>query len=196
MAQLYKACEVPYDQNLSLIEQLLNDKLDVNYRGSDGDTPLIRAAYYNSPETVILLIKYGARTHDRVNELESCYLFATAMYFACFYGPHTFCPLISGEIRQHGLCCCFTLPLTCIANPFIVFTYGLCCLCPFQTCAQLTDCKKTWTYCIVPIILLPETLVEDCSIFGRGLPIAPTKEEKEIETLKKLTKGAHHGFEI
>ena len=51
MARLYKACQIEYDRNLSLVEQLLAEGLDPNYIGSDGDSCLHRAAYYNSPMT-------------------------------------------------------------------------------------------------------------------------------------------------
>jgi ankyrin repeat protein len=100
MAKLYKACEAQDDKNFAEVQRLLEEGLEVNYRGSDGDTPLIRSAYYNSPQTVALLLSYGAETHHRVFELESFYSNATAMYYACFYGPFTVCPLITGEIRR------------------------------------------------------------------------------------------------
>ena len=51
MARLYKACQIEYDRNLSLVEQLIAEGHDPNYRGSDGDSCLHRAAYYNSPLT-------------------------------------------------------------------------------------------------------------------------------------------------
>jgi ankyrin repeat protein len=162
--------------------------MDVNYRGSDGDTPLIRSAYYNSPETVTLLLQHGADTHHRVNEFESFYSYATAMYYACFYGPFTVCPLVTGEIRRYGVCCPFLIPLTCVANPCFGYTFGLFCLCPCQTIPRMTDCERTWKYCITPIILLPETCVEECSLLGNRPHVIPTTEDKDKKDLEEMTK--------
>ena len=188
MAMLYKACESQDDGNFQEVKRLLEEGLEVNYRGSDGDTPLIRSAYYNSPETVALLLEYGANTHHRVNEYENFYSYATAMYYACFYGPHTVCPLITGEIRRYGVCCFLYVPLTCVANPVVGYTFGLCCLCPCQIIPRLTDCDRTWKYCIVPIILLPTTFSEECSLCGNRPDVIPvTVLDKDRKQLEELT---------
>lgn len=188
MARLYKACQIEYDRNLSLVEQLIAEGHDPNYRGSDGDSCLHRAAYYNSPLTVDALVNAGAHPHVRVCEYESILTWATPMYFACFYGPHTVCPLIRADIRHYGMFCCCYHPLTYCHNIFVGATWGLCCLCCFQTIPQLTDCSKTWTYCCVPLITFPGILTENCSL--RGIKVARiqpglTPHEKELIEVKK-----------
>ena len=66
-----------------------------------------------------------------------------------------------------------------------------------KTCAQLTDCDKTWKYCIVPILTLPVTFQENCSLCGNKYTIAPTEEELENKKLEEMTKDiANTGFSI
>lgn len=199
MAQLYKACQVSYDRNLSLVEQLLAEGMDPNYRGSDGDTCLHRAAYYNSPLTVDALVNAGAHPHARVNECESMFTYATPMYFACFYGPHTVCPLIRADIRHYGLKCILFHPAAYIHNIFIGATYGVFCLCCFQTIPQLTDCSKTWRYCIEPCITFPVVLSENCSFNGiKVARIMPeiSEEEKALRRLQDEIANMEKGGEI
>ena len=217
MARLYKACQIEYDRNLSLVEQLISEGHDPNYVGSDGDTCLHRAAYYNSPLTgnvfasslwthfsnfydlnllcihisVDALVNAGAHPHIRVCEYESMLTWATPMYFACFYGPHTVCPLVRADIRHYGMFCCCYHPLAYFHNVFVGCTWGVCCLCCFQTIPQLTDCSKTWTYCCVPIITFPSILSENCSL--RGIKVARIKpgltpHEKELIEVRKEIK--------
>jgi hypothetical protein len=52
---------------------------------------------------------------------------------------------------------------------------------------QLTDCDKTWQYCIVPIIVLPATLSDNCSLMGKQIAVKP-KLDPEQEKLKQLLK--------
>ena len=146
--------------------------------------------------SVTALVNAGAHPHVRVNEYESMLTYATPMYFACFYGPHTFCPLVRADIRHYGCSCCFMHPLAYVHNIFVGATYGFLCLCPFQTIPQLTDCGKTWKWCCLPILEFPAELTASCSVSGiKVARIMPdtSEDEKKLEKIKKELSGLDKG---
>ena len=70
----YDRCYLNYD----IIEFLINKKIDVNAKDTNGNTALIKACTHNEPKVIELLLKAGAKVNEKNNNGDTALSTATS----------------------------------------------------------------------------------------------------------------------